>query len=542
MRAVAGGPARRDESGFTLVEILVAITILLVGVLGVTTMIAVSDRTTVINNSRQGATAVVRRALETSRSLSFRSIKSATLANGIQTASPDLATTQAGTWTVARDGYVYTLDATVCRVDDDSDGYGAHDSADPLFCSDNTTTGTADSQPGDYKRVTVTATWTVKGQTRTMKQVTLVPPGGVGDAPAAIDVHPTSPSAGAGQPLLVTTRPSPTSVVFSVTTTNNPGYLSWLIDGTTAGTCPPNVTSCSGSGNAWNFTWSIGTPTIDTVSGSPNQNKCVAPTTSTGYVFDGTYQVGAQPLDPNGLAGTAASTPVTINRCAPIPPPNFNATERDKALPIADVEWDDNPEGDIVGYKVFRGTTITNGTPVCPPNASDPPTPEMHSCIDTAPPAYNKNSAFYYGVYAYDQDPTGAVRGGALSYVEVNMGQNKAPKAPANLAASASGGNVTVSWTIPSSPLDPDAGDTIESFRVYRRAAGATGPWSYTDRLPPDVAYDSMTGFCNGSTTPGASCSFTDKNTGALAHQYMVTSVDSHLRESDYILTGAPTA
>jgi hypothetical protein len=286
----------------------------------------------------------------------------------------------------------------------------------------------------------------------------------------------------------------------------------------------------------------VGTPTIDTVSGSPNQNKCVAPASSSGYVFDGTYQVGAQPLDADGLAGTAASTPVTINRCAPIPPPNFNATERDKALPIADIEWDDNPEGDIVGYKVYRGTTTSNGVPVCPPNASDPPTPEMHSCIDTSPPTYNKNSALYYGVYAYDQDTTGAIRGGALSFVEVNMDQNKAPKAPTNLAASASGANVTVSWTIPPSPLDPDSGDTIESFRVYRRPAGATGPWSYTDRLPPDVAYDSTTGFCNGSAAPGAACSFTDTSTGATAHQYMVTSVDSHLRESDYITTAGPSA
>jgi prepilin-type N-terminal cleavage/methylation domain-containing protein len=541
MRAVAGGPARRDESGFTLVEILVAITILLIGVLGVTTMISVSDRTTVVNNSRQGATAVVRRALETSRSLSFRSIKSATLASSIQTASPDLATTQAGTWKVARDGYVYTLDATVCRVDDDSDGYGAHDNADPLFCSDNTTTGTADTQAGDYKRVAVTATWTANGQTKSMKQVTLVPPGGVGDAPAATDVHPTSPSASAGQPLLITTRPNPTQITFSATTTNNPGYMSMLVDGTPAQTCPANTTTCSGSGNSWNFTWNIGTPTIDTVSGSPNQNKCVAPT-STGYVFDGTYQIGAQPLDSNGLAGSAASTPVTINRCAPIQPPNFNGTQRDKTLPIADIEWDDNPEGDIVGYKVFRGTTTTSATPVCPPNASDPPTPEMHSCIDTAPPVY-KNSAFYYGVYAYDQDPTGAIRGGALSYVEVNTAANKAPKAPTSLAATASGGNVTVSWTIPPAPLDPDTGDTIESFRVYRRAAGTPNStaWTYLNRINPD-GYDSMTAFCAGSIAPAAPCSFTDTATGGITHQYMVTSVDSHLRESDYITSTPPSA
>src|SRR4051794_37247787 len=541
MRMVAGAPACRDESGFTLVEILVSITILLIGVVGVTTMITVSDRTTVANNSRQGATAVVRRALETSRSLSFRSIKSATIASSIQSASPDLATTTAGTWKVARDGYVYTLDATVCRVDDDSDGYGAHDSADPLFCSDNTTTGTADTQAGDYKRVAVTATWTANGQTKTMKQVTLVPPGGVGDAPAAIDVHPTSPTASAGQPLLISTRPNPSQITFGVTTTNNPGYMSMLIDGTPAQTCPANTTTCTGSNNAWSFTWNIGTPAFDNVSSSPNYNKCVAPTSGAGYVFDGTYQVGAQPLDANGLAGSATSTPVTINRCAPIPPPNFDATGRDKFQtgPI-DIEWDDNPEGDLVGYKVFRGTSTTTGVAICPPNASDPPTPDMHACTDPSPPVYNKNSALYYGVYAYDQDTSGATRQGAISYVEVNTAQNAAPKTPANLAATASGGNVTFTWKIPAAPLDPDGGDTIESFRVYRRAAGSSGPWSYTDRLPADVGYDTTTAFCGNSTASGSTCTFTDTNTGGVAHQYMVTSVDSHLRESDYITSGEP--
>ena len=541
MRFGAGAPARRDENGFTLVEILVAITILLVGVLGVTTMISVSDKTAVVNNARQGATAVVRRALETSRALTFRSIKSSTIAASIQAQSPDLATFQGGTWKVSRDGYVYTLDATVCRVDDDSDGYGAHDSADPLFCADNATTGTADTQAGDYKRVAVTATWTANGQTKSMRQVTLVPPGGIGDAPAATDVHPTNPMASPGQPLLISTRPNPTQASFSATTTNNPGYMSWLIDGTPALTCPPPVTNCTGTGNLWTFTWNIGTPTVDSVSGSPNQNKCIAPTSST-YVFDGTYQVGAMPLDSNGLAGSAASTPVTINRCAPIPPPNFNATGRNVGVDVVDIEWDDNPEGDLVGYKVFRGTSTTNGTPICPPNASDPPTPELHSCIDSAAPTYNKNNSLYYGVYAYDQDTSGAVRQGALAYVEVNTAQNKAPKAPASLSAAASGGNVNVTWANPAAPFDPDSGDTIESYRVYRRPAGAVGPWTYSDRLDPDVAYDSMTAFCNGSVAAGAACSFTDTTTGGTPHQYMVTSVDSHLRESVYITTAGPVA
>jgi prepilin-type N-terminal cleavage/methylation domain-containing protein len=544
MNPLARSVALRDERGFTLVEIMVAITLLLIGVLGVTTMVSVSNKTSVSSNSRQGANTLARRVLETSRALPFRSIKNATLAADIQAQSPDLATTSGGSWTVARDGYVYTLTANVCRVDDDSDGFGAHDTVDPAFCSDSTSTGTADDKAGDYKRVTVTASWESNGATKTLRQVTLVPPGGTGDAPAVTDVHPTNPAGTAGQPLLVSTQPSPSQITFSATTTNNPSYMSWLIDGTPNQTCPPIIAACSGSGNAWSFTWALGTPTIDNTAGSPNLGKCITPSSSA-FVFDGTYQVGAQPLDGNGLAGTAASTPVTINRCAPIPPPNFNATGRDKWHDTQiDIEWDKNPEGDLVGYKVYRGNSASNWTSICPASPTAAPIDNLSFCIDPSPPAYNKNSPYYYGVYAYDQDTTGAVRQGALAYVEVNTAQNSAPKAPTNLAAAASGGNVAVSWKIPSSPFDPDSGDTIESFRVYRRAAGTPNStaWTYLNRINPDDGYDSMTAFCAGSVAPAASCSFTDTATGGLTHQYMVTSVDSHLRESDYITSTPPTA
>jgi prepilin-type N-terminal cleavage/methylation domain-containing protein len=530
-------PARHHESGFTLVEILVAISILLVGVLGVTTLVNVSNRTTVVNNSRQGATNLMRRVLETSRSLPFRSVKEATLKSVIQSEAPDLATTAAGTWKVQRDGYVYTLDATVCLVDDRSDGYGAHVSLDPPFCADSSTTGTADDVPGDYKRVTVTSTWTAGGRTHTDRQVTIVPPGTTGNAPEVRNVQ-ASGSSTPGQPLVITSS-TPTTYRFDAVTDNDPASISWLIDGTPSQTCPPTTATCGGSGNSWFFTWDIGSPTIDNVAGSPNQGKCIAPATGSSYVLDGTDQVGALPLDSGGLAGPAGSASVTINRCAPIPPPNFNATGRDANLtgPV-DVEWNDNPEGDVVGYKVFRGTTATNGVQICPAAASDPPDPSMRSCVDTSPPAYSQSSPLYYGVYAYDQGPTGVVRQGAEAYLEVNTGQNSAPKAPTNLAATAGAGTVTVSWKIPTAPLDPNTGDTIESFRVYRRAAGATGPWTYQDRID----YDSVSAYCAGSASPGASCSMSDPNPDGVAHQYMVTSVDTHVRESVYITTGAPVA
>jgi hypothetical protein len=51
-----------------------------------------------------------------------------------------------------------------------------------------------------------------------------------------------------------------------------------------------------------------------------------------------------------------------------------------------------------------------------------------------------------------------------------------------------------------------------------------------------------MSALCSGSTAAGATCSYTDAATDGVAHQYMVTSVDSHLRESAYITSAAPSA
>lgn len=537
-------PLRLDESGFTLVEILVAISVLLVGLIGVTTMTEVTSRSSVASNSRLGATTLVRRVVETARALPFRNMKSATLAADIQAQSPDLVSVTPGRWEVRRDGYVYQLEATVCRVDDDADGYGPHDTADPAFCSDSTAVGTADDQPGDYKRVTVTATWTVKSQTHTMRQVTLALPGGTGDVPAVTDVRPTAPSAPAGEPLVVTTSPSPAQIVFNATTTNKPASVSWLIDGTTRETCPPATATCTGSSNSWSFTWPLPAPTVDTDASSPNYNKCVAPGGTAAHVFDGTYQIGALPIDADGQAGTAASTPVTVNRCTPIQPPNFNATGRDAEHrgPV-DTQWNANPEGDIAGYKVYRGTSPTSmTTPVCPGASTDPPIESARSCVDRNPPAYT-SSALYYGVYAYDQSPNGALRPGAVSYVEVNLARNAPPKAPVDLAAAPNDRGATVSWRIPPAPGDPDSGDEIESFRVYRRAATVPSgtAWAVEDRLEPS-GYDSVAAFCGGSKAPGASCAFNDIDTGGVAHQYMVTSVDSHLRESVHSTGGAPSA
>ena len=319
------------------------------------------------------------------------------------------------------------------------------------------------------------------------------------------------------------TSQSTTSASFSVAATNSPASLTWLLDGNPEATCPPATSTCSGSGNSWAFTWGLGTPVKNTILGDPNNGMCIAGN----YVYDGVTQVGARVADANGLSGGSSSIAVSLNRCAPIPPPGFNATGRNTSTPIVDTGWEDNPEGDIVGYRVYRGTSTANRTPVCPASvsqgqviAADAP----NQCVDASPPAYSSSSAYYYAVYAVDRDPNGALREGAISYTNVNTG-NRPPNAPTGFTASKGSSGVTLSWTLPKTQ-DPDSGDSIASFRIYRKNGSVTGTPTYLDRYDREA----IEALC-----PTSTCSYVDDSTSGTTHTYWVTAVDTHLRESSYV-------
>ena len=500
----------RSDAGFTLIEVLVACTVLLVGAIGAAQMGSVANRSTNAASLRNGATAVARRLVEAARGSDTRDLTSATLMATLRSAAPDVVDSDTGdtAWTVLRRGFTYTLSASVCTLDDPSDGIGTHDST---YCANPTATNPPDSQPADAKQVTVLVSY-AKPLNGVVRQVTEVPIG----ANTALPVV---------SKLTLTSQTS-TAANFSVTAANNPATMTWLVGGNPMATCPP-TTTCSGSGSSWAFTWNLGTPTKDLILGDANYGQCLATNT---YVYDGTYDVAARVQDSYGLTAGPASLPFKLDRCAPTAPPNFNATQRDTTAPvpsIVDMEWEDNPEGDVLGYRVYEGTATTSRTPVCPASVSSGQYIALgaaKTCIDTSPPAYSSKNAYYYAVYAIDRDSAGALREGALSYVNVNS-TNRPPKVPTTLTGVASGGNVTLTWKLPSTPYDPDTGDTIDSFRIYRRA-NSTSP-TYVDR----VDRNTLAQMCGTSTT----CTWTDTATGGTVHYYWVTAVDTHLRESSLL-------
>jgi prepilin-type N-terminal cleavage/methylation domain-containing protein len=483
-----GHPSARRQSGFTLVEVMIAMSILLVGVLGVVGTVDVANRQSATNNGRDGATAVTRRVLEVARDLPYSSLQQTNFASLAQARAADLQTVAAGTWKVKRGGFEYTISTSICAVDDPADGTDVHPTQDPPFCAVGaaSTTPPPDDQPDDYRRVTTTTTWNVGTGDRTLTQATLIGAPGNQHLPAVKDVKPASGPV----PAPPVTSQAVTSLPFNVTTTNNPATLSWLVDDDVKGSCPPATPTCSGSGNSWNFTWSLGTPVLDTNSSSLNYGKCIAGN----YTYDGTYQVGARAFDDDGVAGPRGSTPQVINRCAPIPPPSFNATGRNAATPIIDIEWNKNPEGDILGYRVYRATTPTNGVQVCPATAGQYLT-GTESCVDPSPPTYS--GAWFYA----------AVAGNPIAVLNAD-------------------GTVTLTWATASGSGDPDNGDYVDSYRIYRRPAGATLTPTYLNRYD----YETAGQLCNGTST----CKYTDKTPLGVSHVYTVTAVDSHLFESNY--------
>lgn len=119
-----------DESGFMLTELLVAAALLTVGVLSVLVVFS-----STINTSRRGrvraqADTVAMEKLESARAVSYDNVTQTYLQTNLGT-------------TAVRGGFNFTITYGVVFVDDPSDG-----------------TGAADSNPNDYKKVTITVAWT----------------------------------------------------------------------------------------------------------------------------------------------------------------------------------------------------------------------------------------------------------------------------------------------------------------------------------------------------------------------------------------------
>jgi prepilin-type N-terminal cleavage/methylation domain-containing protein len=129
---VSSAPISRREEGFTIIEVMVAILILLVGVLGTVALAENGLSSTSRTGAREGATNLARDVVERSRQIAYTSMTASGGPAQLQAATPDAGALNGSSFPVTRRTTVYTVTVTVCSIDDPSDGVGVGDAS---FCN-----------------------------------------------------------------------------------------------------------------------------------------------------------------------------------------------------------------------------------------------------------------------------------------------------------------------------------------------------------------------------------------------------------------------
>jgi type II secretory pathway pseudopilin PulG len=472
-RSIPTSMARATRSagnaGFTLVEVLVAAMILMIGMMATFAMLDSANGTLNNNNARIGASNLARELTEYARAADYDKLTPALVAPALQ-AHPTIGGS-GNPFVVSRRGVAYSITATTCVFDDPKDGLATTPAPNACTPAAAPIAGTpAEVNPDDFRRVSFDISWTRDGHTSHLTQTALIvnPAGGLG--PRIISL--TDPSA-SGQTTVGT------SLTFTATST--PAHtVRWLVDDQLG-----SNGDIAGPGTSWSFVWDFGT------FGSGN------------FDYDGVYLVTAQAFDSRGVPGDTKVTSVLLNRAAPIAPTGFEGGYNE-AFGVFDLRWARNPERDIVAYRVYRD----DGTLVC-----DLPVDTTY-CTDTGAPRAETT----YRLVAVDKldldnpsNAPGNLREGAEAtrVITPPAAAGDVPPAPINLQATLSDNLPFLSWEQPPNP----SGKAILFYRIYRDTG--TG---LADR------YD---------TTPDGEPSYSDPNPGATTqHKYWITAVDSDYNES----------
>lgn len=403
------------ERGFTIVEMMVAVAVLLIGALGTLAMLDTANKRSRSAADRQNATAISRQVLEAAKGIPYRDVAPGTIVSTLRQDTA-LAGVSASPWRIERDNTTFTVQVDVCWLDERADGLGSR--APGNFCPGSGTGGAFDGNSIDHKRVTVVTSWETDSGQGSVRQSTLVSARGGIDAPAVVSVQLTSP---ASSPI---TDPAATTASFVVTTNEDAAAVVWSLDGA-------EQDPATGSHRDWTFIWEL-------------------------PAGDGVYDVSAQAFNSAGLGGEVRSATVVVNRFVP-PAPQDMAAARNNG--VVETNWAASRERDVIGYRVYRQASGGVAEVVCDFTTET-------SCIDASPPARTA-AALDYWVVALDHDPDDQRREGDPSTrVDVNA-PNSPPNPPSDLVLARDvDGNLVLHWT-PAAVGDPD-GDPIDSYQIYR--------------------------------------------------------------------------
>jgi prepilin-type N-terminal cleavage/methylation domain-containing protein len=465
----------RDSSGFSLVEVMIAALILVVGAGAAFSLIDSANRSVSSNSARVGATNLGRELSEYARTTDYDLLQPSQLVAALRKHSSIAGTLSGSTWTIVRRNVTYTISASVCTFDDPKDGIGA--TAPANACPQPAAVAGAPSEinPDDFRRVTYNMSWVARGRAGKITHSSLVvnPAGGLGPRITKFDEPTTQVTTGS-------VSWGATSLLKVTSTTA--ASVHWTADDGISGN------DAGGGPKDWGFDWTFGTEF-----NSPAQ-----------WTRDGSYTVQAQAFDSRGVPGEAKYVTVHINRHAPAAVTGF-VGGYNKSRDVVDMRWERYDERDLQGYRVTR---LLDNKQICPSSGS---VQSGLSCMDPNPLLLGSA----YKVEAFDcvdlKAATCALRDGADSFTAtITLIGGTASDAPTGLTASVVDGKPTLTWTPPATvPNGP-----VRFYRIYRDTGTGVG-----DRYDETVTSDP---------------SYTDPNPGSTtAHKYWVTAIDQNFNESD---------
>lgn len=413
----------RAEAGISLIEVMIAALVLLVGMGALATLVTGAHRAADASSSRVTALNLGREVAEVARSVDYALLTPTTVASALQ-ANPGLSGT-GNPWTVTRRGVAYSVTARACTFDDPRDGLAAG-SAVPAPANEclpraGTESGApVEANPDDFRRVDVTVAWSFRGRQNsiTITDSIVNPSGGIGPRIVSMTQPATQITGG-------------TSVTVPVTTTSSATALHWIVDSAaTEG-------DATGGPTSWSATWPIGT------------------VGATGATVDGTYSLNAQPFDSRGAPGDTRTAIVQLNRSLPIAPTGLvGGRNESRNNASVELEWTGNPERDIVGYRIYRN----NARLVC----SGADLILSLTCLDSTAP---ETGSINYKIAAVDRtdlaNASSALREGPASATLTVTTADTAPAAPTNLQVSVVENLAHLTWTAP-------ATGTVAFYRIYR--------------------------------------------------------------------------
>ena len=473
-------PRLAREDGFTIIEVLMASFVLLVGVLGTVTLIDTAIGVGKTSRSREAATNLTREIVETAGVVDYDLLLTDTATPALQS-KDGLADAEPGTegWQVERRGVTFAVTVESCIFDDPKDGSFAGATTSAGYCA--ASAGSGDSNGDDYRKLTVTAAW---GDRRVRLIANVVnPTGGFGPRIRNVETAPLPNTNG-----VIPVTSSDTSVTVNVQT-SPASSLNWDAGDTKNG---GQLSEASGA-TAWSFAWPLGMPV-------PLASYTCS--TAVDWVTDGpAYQMTFQPFDTSGTPGDLRTQTVAIDRSTPYPLCGFDGGRNPQHGSVVDLQWRGSFEGDVVSYSVWRVKQGAEPSDKLVCNAV-----RTTECSDRNPPTGTGAISYYVRPKQDNLQYAQALGPPTNLNIPAVTTANGPPTAPTGVTLT-SGVQPTITWTGAS-----DSDGSVLFYRVYR------------DGQTIDDRY--------GKTSDATTLTFSDRESGATGHTYYVSAVDDQFAES----------